>query len=475
MPANSSQKLPPRPPIVAVVGHVDHGKTSLLDYLRKTNVVSKEAGGITQSVGAYEVLHGDKKITFIDTPGHEAFSRMRLRGANIADMAILVVAADEGVKPQTIEAIKTLNDTETPFVVAITKIDKPNANVDKVKNELLSRSVFLEGFGGNVSWQPISVVSGKGISELLDLVLLMGEILDLNYDPKAPASGYVLESLKDSRRGTVAHIVLENGILREGDEISTPSATGKVRILENFIGKKTKELLPSSPASVVGFESLPEVGEPFLIGPTTESPKARAATSLQRSTSPIDEEKMRVKAALKADTSGSLEVLRGMLGDKLQITDYGVGSITDGDIKNAITTGSVIVGFNVKTDRAADNLAQAQHVDIITSDIIYRLSEAIDKHLKAKEINKPVAELEVLKVFGVTGRRQIIGGRVNMGVFKSGMTAKVSRGGNILGDGKLLNVQIGRRDVAEAVEGAECGLLFESDVPVRAGDSVQSF
>lgn len=469
--------LEPRPPIVAIVGHVDHGKTSLLDYLRKTNVVAREAGGITQSVGAYEIVRNDKKITFIDTPGHEAFSRMRMRGANIADMAVLVVAADEGVKPQTVEAIKILTDTDTPFVVAITKIDKPNANVDKVKNELLASSVFLEGFGGNVSWQPISVVSGQGINDFLDLILLMGDVLELSYDAGAPATGYILESLKDNRRGTVAHIILKNGILRENDEIATPTVKGKVRILENFLGKRVKELSPSAPAAVVGFESLPEAGELFVTGPAVGDLIKKVSTmSVQGSAVPsVEGEEVRLKVALKADTSGSLEALRGILNSKLQVTDYAVGNITDGDIKNAITTGSIIVGFNVKIDKATENLAEAQHIEVITSDIIYRLNEAIEARLKSMEMSRPIAELNILKIFGVSGRRQTIGGKVVLGALKGGVAVKINRADNILGEGKILNVQVGKKDVTEVKEGLECGLLFESDVPVRAGDNIQLF
>ncbi|MCL4405075.1 MAG: GTP-binding protein [Patescibacteria group bacterium] len=476
MSGTESLSLKPRPPVVVIVGHVDHGKTSLLDYLRKTNVVAREAGGITQSVGAYEVVHNSKKITFIDTPGHEAFSMMRQRGANIADLAVLVVASDEGVKPQTVEAIKILNDTETPFVVAITKIDKPNANIDKVKNELLANSVLLEGFGGNVSWQPISVISGEGINELLDLILLMGDVSDLSYDPDTNATGYVLESLKDNRRGVVVHVILKNGVLREGEEIATPSAKGKIRILEDFKRKKVKELLPSAPAAIVGFESLPNGGEMFTAGLNVGNLTKDNRTAID-SAKPVSEDgsDTKLKVAIKADTSGSLEALRGVLNSKLQITSSAVGNITDGDVKSAITTGSVIIGFNVKVDKATENLAQAQHVEIVTSDIIYRLTEAIEARLKAMQMEKPTAGLNILKVFGASGRRQIVGGKVTVGVLKGGMTAKINRAGSVLGDGRILNVQIGKKDVAEASEGVECGLLFESDVPVRAGDDIQVF
>ncbi len=472
---NTPQKLLSRPPIVVVVGHVDHGKTSLLDYLRKTNVVAKEAGGITQSVGAYEVVHNGKKVTFIDTPEHEAFSRMRVRGASIADLAILVVAADEGVKPQTIEAIKALNGTETPFVVAITKIDKTNANVDKVKNELLAQGVLLEGFGGNVSWQPISVVSGAGINELLDLVILMGDILGLTYDPAAESSGYVLESLKDNRRGIIAHIILKNGVLNEGAEIATPSASGKIRILEDFAGERVKSLEPSAPAAIVGFGSLPEAGDEFMTGPEAQEYFKKLKKPSAEKVAEASNGSGGLKLSLKADTSGSLEALRGILGDKFEIMDAAVGAITDGDVKSAITTGAIIVGFRVKVERAAENLAQAQHVEIITSDIIYRLVEALDLRLKAGEVKTPISELLVLKTFGTAGKRQIIGGRVTIGGLKNNTAVKIERVGSIVGEGRVLNVQLDRKDVPEAPTGTECGLLFESETTVRAGDKLQLF
>jgi translation initiation factor IF-2 len=520
MSASIHKNLFPRPPIVVVVGHVDHGKTSLLDYLRKTNVVAKEAGGITQSIGAYEIIHlshelridaatstdkrglnisanqrgqrepgafteknvrdesapaEGRKITFIDTPGHEAFSEMRVRGANIADLAILVVAADEGVKPQTIEAIKALNNANTPFIVAITKIDKTNANVDKVKNELLSQGVFLEGFGGNISWQPISVKTGEGINELLDLVVLMGDLLGLTYDPKTPASGYVLESLKDDRRGIIAHLILKNGILNIGDEIASPSASGKIKILEDFTGKSVNSLEPSAPAVVVGFSSIPEAGDEFRTGPEAkkyfENLKKPTVEAVVKKSGEGD----KFKLLLKADTSGSLEALRGVLGDEFEVVEVSVGNITDGDVKNAIIAGGVIVGFRVKVERAAKNLAQAHNVEIITSDIIYHLVEILDARLKASEAKTPTAELLLLKIFSAAGRRQIIGGRVLVGSFKRNIEVKVERAGVIVGDGRVLNVQIEHQDVQEAQTGAECGLLFESDTIVRAGDKLQVF
>jgi len=471
MKASESKNLLPRPPIVAVVGHVDHGKTSLLDYIRKTNLVSREAGGITQSTGAYEIGHDGKKITFIDTPGHEAFSKMRERGAKAADVAILVVAADEGVKPQTVEAIKILRESETPFIVAITKTDKPNANVDKVKNELLSNEVLLEGLGGDVSWQAISSKTGEGIGDLLNLVLLMGEVLDLKFDKDAPASGFVIESLKDMRRGVVAHLVVVDGTLRIGDEIKTASSLGKIKVLENFLGKNIKELLPSSPASVMGFESLPLVGEEFFVGErSTESPEA-VPHSKEIVTEEVEDNK--IKAVLKADTSGSLEVLNQVLGHLVNVKDMSVGDVTDGDVKLAVSSGSAIVAFQVKVNKAAESLAKAHDVKIFTSDIIYKLVESLDEY--AKILSGPVfsGELEVLRLFTEEGRRQVVGGRVITGAVKTGSEFSLERNSNILSQGRILNVQENKKDIIEAKEGEECGLLVELETRVRAGDKIK--
>ncbi len=466
-----SKNLLPRPPIVVVVGHVDHGKTSLLDYIRDTNVVAKEAGAITQSTGAYEILHDGKRITFIDTPGHEAFSKMRERGARAADIAILVIAADEGIKPQTLEALKILKGYETPFVVAITKIDKPNANIEKVKNELLSNGVLLEGYGGDVSWQAVSSKTGEGVNELLNLILLMGEVLGLKFDPKAHAFGFVIESLKESRRGVLAHLILMNGTLKEGDEIKTRSASGKIKVLENFLGKKVKELSPSSPASVLGFESLPSAGEEFSVG---EALVAELALPVAKEMAEEATEDNKVGAILKADTSGSLEVLSQVINHLVKVTDMSVGDITDGDVKLAVSSRSVVVGFRVKANKAAESVAKAQNVKIFTSDIIYKLVEAIEEYNKAVSGPAFFGELEILKVFGAEGKRQIVGGQVTSGIIKTGSEINIERGETISGVGRVINLQENKRDVSEVKENSECGLLVESETKIRVGDKIKA-
>ncbi|MEK7195991.1 MAG: translation initiation factor IF-2 [Patescibacteria group bacterium] len=477
MDSKVNNNLVSRPPIVVVVGHVDHGKTSLLDYIRKTNVVSKEVGGITQSTGGYEIEHPStgsgqaKKITFIDTPGHEAFSKMRERGAEVADIAILVVAGDEGFKPQTTEALSILRSSETPFLVAITKADKPGFNLEKIKSDLITNGVYLEGNGGDISWQAVSSKNGEGVNELLDLILLMGEVLDLQYDPKASATGFVLESLKDMKRGVVAYLILKNGILKEGDEIATPSARGKIKTLENFLGERTKNLVPSAPASMLGFESIPLVGEEFFTGDRAgETWKMEEKEKVEK----VPEDAGKVKAILKSDTSGSLEVLSQVLAHLVTLKGMSVGDVTDGDVKSAVSSGSIIVSFGVKTNKAAEGLAKAQSVQIFSNDIIYKLVEEIDKYKKEKDGPVYVGELDILRVFGNKDKKQIIGGVVKVGEIRVGSDVRIIRNESVLGEGKIVNVQAGKKDVPSIPEGTEGGLLLDSETRVRAGDRIKA-
>ncbi len=350
MSEKSDKNLITRSPIVVVLGHVDHGKTTLLDYIRKTNVVAKEAGGITQATGAYEITHAGKKITFIDTPGHAAFSKMRQRGATAADLGILVVAADEGVKPQTKEAIEVLLESKTPFVVAINKIDRNNADIEKTKADLAQAGVLVEGFGGDVSWQGISAKTGEGVDELLDLILLAAELEDLKYDPEARANGFIIESKMDNRRGLTVAAIVKNGVLRQGDDIVASGAVGKVKILENFLGEKVKELSPSSPALILGFESLPQIGDEFFSGKVdlTEFMVASIEKTNGAFVLPVDENgenvETLVRLVLKADVSGSLEAISEIIKamPNIRIINEGIGDITDTDVKSASSSKAII-------------------------------------------------------------------------------------------------------------------------------------
>ncbi|MDP3953432.1 MAG: GTP-binding protein [bacterium] len=468
--ASENDKLQPRPPVVAVVGHVDHGKTALLDYIRKTNIVAKEAGGITQSIGAYEVEHAGKKITFIDTPGHEAFTQMRAHGASAADIAILVVAADEGIKQQTKEALNILRATQTPFVVAITKIDKENANVEKVKTDLMSEEVFLEGSGGDVSWQPLSPKTGEGIDELLDLILLMGEVLGLQYDSMAEARGFVLESQKDPRRGLVAHLILKDGTLKQGANIKTLSAKGKIKIMEDFLGKSVKSLEPSAPASVIGFEDIPGSGEEFVTGEAVIGQERQEIIST-KNTSEVDEKMP--KAILKADSRGSLDALIGLLKNEVEVVETSVGAITDNDVKLAKSTGSVLMGFQVKVAKATEALAEAQEVKIFTSGIIYELLDAIKEQKDKEKQAFEGGELEVLATFSGTPSKQTVGGRVLKGKMRLNVPVEIEREGESLGKGRIRNLQQDKQDVSEVEAGNECGLVIETSIPIEKGDLVK--
>jgi len=474
-----------RPPVVVVVGHVDHGKTSLLDFIRKTNVVAKEAGGITQSVGAYEIVHKNQKITFIDTPGHEAFSKMRARGAHVADVGILVVAADEGVKPQTKEAIKALNDSETPFVVAITKTDKTHSDVEKAKNELTANGVLLEGYGGSISYQGISSKTGDGIDELLDLIILTSEVEDLKSDENAKASGFVLEAKMDSRRGNAVVVILKDGILKKGDMIATVTAKGKIKILENFLGKAVSELTPSSPAVILGFEELPQIGEEFRSGELTDEELSAIKSfeiSAKNSHKGVDEEgKRMLKLLVKADVAGSLEAILDILkslplkeDQKLVIIRGAVGEISDGDVNEALSNGAAILGFRVGVNKAAENLARAKNITILTDEIIYKLVENTQELFVKAENKEALNELEILAIFTPGPGKQTIGGRVNRGQMKSRAKFEVKRGDGIVGNGKMLNLQQGKKDVNVVNTGDECGLVIESNVKIEVGDKILS-
>jgi translation initiation factor IF-2 len=485
---NEAKKIPAgkqRPPIVVVMGHVDHGKTTLLDHIRKANVALREAGGITQAVGAYEIVHHDRKITFIDTPGHEAFSAMRSRGAQAADLAILVVAADEGVKPQTKEAIKILEETKTPFVVAINKTDKTGGSIEKAKNDLMAANVFLEGYGGSVSYQGISAKTGEGVDALLDLVLLAADMEELFYDPALPASGYILEARRGSQRGLEASVIVKNGTLRRGDLIRTPSASGKVKILEDFLGKSAESLEPSAPAVIVGFEALPAVGEEFSVGESAGSAVAPVLRGEKKAW------KLGAGAAngkelnliLKASDGGSLEALSAVLrqiGEKdekgILVLDEAVGDITDSDVRNALANDATIIGFKNRAEKGAQNLAEAQGVTVITSKIVYELADAVTEFLLGKRNPQAMGKLEVLAVFNQEKlEKQLVGGRVTEGVIRGKAAFEIfrlSENGVLepVSAGKIVSLREKKSEIAQAEKGKEIGVLAASGAAINVGD-----
>jgi len=475
-----------RPPIVVIMGHVDHGKTTLLDYIRKTSVAEREAGGITQSIGAYEIEHpstgSGQKITFIDTPGHEAFSNMRSHGANVADLAILVVSAEDGVKPQTKDALQAITSANIPFIVAINKVDKANADVEKTKNDLSQNGVYLEGFGGNISWHAISAKTGEGVSELLDLVLLATELegLEEKYDC---AGGIITSAHRDPRRGIIAGGILMSGKLTTNLKIVTETTSGKIRILENFLGKQAKELLPCAPFEILGFQELPKIGEAFF----ADSDEARAKECLQKDLKSSPKKSVRKKEhtklesedpialILKADEGASLESLQELI-DKLSelipliTVNSSVGNIHEGDLKEAESTNAILVGFRTKTDKAAENVAHAKKIKIISSPIIYELEKSL-KLYASKVIKKEVNSIEILAVFGDQKNKQkVVGGKVTKGPIKNQSEFEIWQDKKQVGSGKIINLQSEKQDIQEANEEQEVGLLVETNDQVRVGN-----
>ena len=481
-----------RPPIVVVMGHVDHGKTTLLDYVRKTNLAAKEAGQITQSIGAYEIKHQDNKITFIDTPGHEAFSQMRERGSQIADIAILIVAADESVKQQTKEAYKIIKESKTPFVVAVNKIDKPNADLNRVKNDLAQESILLEGAGGDISWQAISAKTGEGVNELLDLILLVAEVEDLQCDTKSHGQGFILESHIDSRRGVVASIIVKEGNLKEGDEIATHNMQAKIRFMEDSAGKRIKAAEPSAPVLILGFPEVPTIGTEFIVGTSTLFQKIagsikagheevkKIAHHLSSPLAKVDDINV-INLILKANDSGSLEALSGVISalplpedHKLNIINQGVGDITDGDIKLAASTGALVLGFNIKISRAGESIMKSgggEKVQVLTSSIIYELTKDFEDFLKKFKQAKILGDLEILAVFDKRSKsRQVIGGKVVEGEITNNSDCLIMRRGKDIDTGRIINLQRNKEDANKVEVGNECGLLINTETEIRAGD-----
>jgi translation initiation factor IF-2 len=484
MPQNN-EKRKERQPVVVVMGHVDHGKTTLLDHIRKANVAAREAGGITQAIGAYEIEHKTaegavKKMTFIDTPGHEAFTKMRSRGAETADLAILVVAAEEGVKPQTKEAIHILEQTKTPFVVAITKIDKPAADINRVKSDLLANGVYLEGYGGSTSFQSVSAKSGEGVDDLLDLLILASDMEELRYDPTAGAEGFILETRTNKNRGMEATVIVREGILRRGDEIATPSAKGKVKILENFMGKVVEEVPAGAPALIVGFESLPQIGDTFMTGEMARMLITETAATIMAAAAPGDPKEGALNVILKASDSGSLEALSQILHamsaeQPLRIFSESVGEVGEGDIKMSVSGAALVIAFKSKTDKAAKNMAQAQGVEIIASDIIYDLIIAIETKLKGLQTAGPTGDLQILAIFNqVRLDKQVVGGKVLAGTFRKA-PFQIKRGETIVGQGRVVNLQEQKKDSTEVLEGKECGVLVGSSIAIEKGDHLLIF
>lgn len=492
---NSSVKT--RPPVVVVLGHVDHGKTTLLDTIRKTKIADKETGGITQHIGAYQTEIEGKTITFLDTPGHEAFTAIRSRGAKVADIGILVVAADEGVKPQTKEAIKIILEAKLPFIVAINKIDREGSNPQKIKQELTNENILVEDFGGTVPVVEISAKQNKNIDGLLEMILLVAEMEDLTEDLSSPTKGVVIESHMDKRRGFIATVLIQKGVLKVGDWISVGTISGKVKSMEDFLGKRLEEAHPSQPVQVIGWTSAPAIGKEFIASSTkndsvlTENKEEEAP--LFQSFKGFPEEgkgKKNLNIIFKSDVASSLEAIELSLGAvkseevACRVVSYGVGNVSENDLNMAIGMKAEVVGFRVQIDDSARKIAEKEGVKIVNFDIIYELIEHIRKEMS--DLLEPeikvtsIGRLKILAVFKTDSRGQIVGGKVTSGKIKKGGLANVMRNNAKLLTGKITQLQHNKADVGEVKEGLECGMKFEplpnqSAWDIKEGDVLDIF
>lgn len=495
---NTPTKHIERPPVVAVMGHIDHGKSTLLDYIRKTNIVDKEAGGITQHMSAYEVLHTEgaltRKITFLDTPGHAAFSSMRERGVDIADIAILVVSAEDGVKTQTLEALGQINAQKLPFIVAINKIDKPNANVEKTKMSLVENGVYLEGMGGSISFVEVSAKTGAGIADLLSTILLTADLAELKGNPHEGAEGYVLESFMDSRRGNSATLIIKNGTIKKGAFVVAGTAVAPFRIVEDFLGKSIVEATCSSPIKVTGWDILPKTGALFqVVYDKKEAEKIQAleqeeASKIEKTFEFIGNPKAKkiIPLILRADVAGTLDAVKKELrkvsaeGLALKIISEGTGAISENDIVLASSDPlSLVLGFHTRCEAKARDQQGRLKVNVQLFDIIYKLSEWITEHAEnvrpREEIDEVVGTLKVLRLFSQNKDSQVLGGAVLAGTFKKGFPIKIIRREYELGKGKITELQAQKINTDSVQAEQECGAMIESKTEIAIGDTLVCF
>lgn len=487
MAKEKDKNLISRPPVVVVLGHVDHGKSSILEKIKDLKITEKESGGITQHIGAYEVEHQGKKITFIDTPGHEAFSAMRSRGAKVADIAVLVIAAEEGIKPQTKEAISHIKKTQIPMIVAINKMDKPGADPEKVKRELSVQDISVESMGGKIPSVETSAETGKGIPELLELILLVAEMEDLKADVSKPAEGVIIESYLDSQRGPTATLILQNGILERGDVLGTSSVVGKIRIMEDFQGKAIKKAFPSMPAIVLGFESVPGVGEKLKVFANIETAKEEMEGLFKPAPEAlaIEPDQKVLNIILKVDVLGSLEAIEEVLKELpqekvvLKILKAEVGEVNESDVKLAIGSKAKIIGFRVKADLIARRLAEREKTKIICFDVIYELAQAVrdllGKRVSSEIVRVDLGKVKILEIFLTEKNRQIVGGKVIDGEVKRGSSIEIYRNEEKVGQGKITKLQKEKKEIGEVGKGAECGMLYQGDTKMEEGDILHAY
>ena len=500
---DSEEDMETRPPVICVMGHVDHGKTSLLDAIRKTNVTRGEAGGITQAIGAYTISLDGRSITFLDTPGHEAFTAMRMRGANSTDIAVLVVAADDGVMPQTVEAINHAKAAGVEIIVAVNKIDKPGANVEKVKQEMTEYELVPTDWGGSTEYVPVSAKTGEGIEDLLETILLTADILELKANPNRKARGLVLEAKLDKGRGPVANVLVQKGTLHIGDFISAGASSGKVRAMIDDKGRRIKEAKPSQPVEILGLSDVPSAGEVIIAHESNDQAKAYAETyKNQHKEELIEDTKMRMNLddlfnqmkegnlkefnlIIKADVQGSVEALKQSLLKLsneevvVKVIHGGVGAITESDVTLASASNAVIIGFNVRPDATAKAMAEHEGVDIRLYKVIYQAIDAVEAALKGMLApvyeERVIGHVEVRMLFKASSVGNIAGSYVLDGVIRRGCKCRITRAGEQIFEGDLASLKRFKDDVKEVKAGFECGLVFDGFDKMQVGDIVEAY
>ncbi|MFZ3020338.1 MAG: translation initiation factor IF-2 [Minisyncoccia bacterium] len=481
-----------RPPVVVIMGHIDHGKSTLLDFIRTTNVVDKEAGGITQHISAYEAEisnEGTKRtITFIDTPGHEAFKSMRSSGSSAADIAILVVSAEDGVKPQTKEAIQWILNNELPFIVTFTKIDRPGANIELAKQSLAEAGVYVEGYGGDIPWVAASGKTGEGVKDLLDTILLIADVNNIRDENPSITRGVVIESHRDPKKGVTATAILKNGTLVKKGFAATMGAFTPLRMVENFLGKQVETVHAGSPVRIIGWSDAPIVGSEFLVyeskDEAIEASQKEIISKLEDNVA--DSEKKQIPLILRADTSGSLEALKYEIAKFThervapKIILAGIGNINEGDVKSAQSDKeSILVAFHIGSDPAAKSLAERLSIKIISNDIIYKLIEEVFAEIENRAPKITVETItgtgKIVRIFSKNKDKQVVGGKVLSGTIKLNAQVNILRRETKIAVGKIKELQYLKERINEAIEGREFGAMIETKMEIAVGDEIQAF
>ncbi|CAN5134247.1 hypothetical protein BH11PAT3_BH11PAT3_2780 [soil metagenome] len=484
-----------RTPVVAVMGHIDHGKSTLLDYIRKENVTEGEAGGITQHVSAYEVHHKKEdgsmgRITFLDTPGHEAFQGIRSRGASVADIGILVVSAEDGVKPQTVEAYKRIKECNLPYIVAITKIDKPSANIDRAKQSLAENDIFVEGYGGNIPVVPVSAKTGEGVPELLDLIFLLADLENFTGDKTKWGTGIIVESRLDTKIGITAIGVIKDGTVKKGMIVASPGAVAPLRFILDIDGKQVDELSFSCPIQLVGWDALPIVGSIFELFEDKKAAQLYAESEaiklkLERRDTSAPMNTASIPFIIKADAAGSLEALLFEIGklnrERIQprVVLASVGTVSENDVKTSLATpGTIIFAFNTKVDSQAASLAERSGIPLESFNIIYKLTERITELLEEKEprieVDEVIGQAKVLKIFSASKDKQVLGARATSGFIETNSLIKIFRRDEEIGTGKVKELQQSKIATDRVTEGNEFGTMIESKIELAPGDTFEA-